>query len=182
MGVFVQTITGTEVLAALTSDTTKWKGAVIDTLPNMISELRFYSVPDNINVAAAKATLALPSVVIPTLTGLTIDYAYIGIRYGSFFNDNGAANRVDEAGAIQVKESVSGTYTTGLNIAANEFTAEPNARLPTMSEIVGHVDLVSEIASPALTYNFRWLDSGAAGDTLRFYDFQTFIILGVKLT
>lgn len=183
MAIFTQTVTAQQILDALTTDSTKWAGADIPKPKNLITELRFYSQPDDLVIGASTGTKSLPSVTLPNLAGLTILYVFAGFKYAGLYNTYADHNRTDVTGQyLQVKESVSGSWTSGIEFELNSFPMNGNDSVPAGAEYIGNIDIKGEVSAFNKTYLFQWYSASMVGDNMNFYGVQTFLVIGVKVS
>ena len=166
---FVQTITAAQVLAALTSDTTQFKGANIDLIPSQCFMLEFWGDGLDIALTTANADYSLGTITLPAISDVTIEQAYILFRCDALRDTSGAGNRLDQNETIQVKENAAGAYTTGINLDVNQFYVMANATEGGGTAITGDVDIQSEVDAFGDTYAFQWTSGRCLGNNLTFY-------------
>lgn len=178
MAMFVQTITSAQVLAALTNDTTKWNGADIE--PPKLRMLEFWGTATETPFTSSSGTKTLGNVAIPAFSDLTIEAAYIGTVSNTTYNSFASPNHVDGAATLQTKESVSGSWTSGMTIEDNSYWINATTYLPAQVMQMGNTDVSSEISAFDKTYNFRILTAKAVGNNLSFLGLRPIIRLFVK--
>jgi len=144
-----------------------------------LSEIYFYSAPKFITLTTVAGTAALNSVVVPDITGYEIVYARIGLLFCGIQNTNVANNFVVTDQSIQVKESVGGTFTTGMTIPQYSFYIAGSAINPNGICMEGNVDVSAEIAAFNKTYAFQWLNADVNNNNEEFVSIISKITLGV---
>jgi len=176
MSVFVP-ISTNDILNGLTTDAVKWKGAEINTISAMLSQLVFYGAPASLTLNSTAGDKSLSNIVLPNIPGLSIECAYLGFKYTSYFNSSANPNKIVVDQHIQVKESAEGTYTTGVTIENDAFTTGANERIATGGFYFGNVDVSSEVSAFNKTYNVKWANGDVDQNTLYVYGVQPFLIL-----
>lgn len=169
MAIFTQSISAADVLAGLTTDDTKWKGANIDARLNQID---FWSAPKTGSVIldTTAGDEVLPSVTLPNITGKTILAAYGMVSFSAVKNTGGGANGIDVAQVIQVDKAAAG-YITALNLVEVDcmFTADGTRKGNTW---IGSHDIVSRVAFNVAT-DFKWIGADATASSLTFQGFRS---------
>jgi hypothetical protein len=123
--------------------------------------------------------VSLPSVTIATgdlPTGATLDTVYCHLKYGSRKDTSTADNAVNGDQYVQVKESVSGSYTNAVKIIDNGLPIDVSEVTVMGGDVIfGNIDVVAEVAAINKTYNFQWTDTKVDGNNMILYDVQTII-------
>ena len=115
--------------------------------------IEFASEPKYIEFTSIDASgdEALPDIVVPAITGATIQRAILEFRV---ITSQAADNQwAGTAQYIQIKESVSGSYTNAVNVV---YYDQDHAGF---SSIVGSYDITSEVSAFNKTYNIKWTDA-----------------------
>jgi hypothetical protein len=116
--------------------------------------------------------VALPSVVVADIpAGATVTAAYALFKYRIIQNTNANANKLQDAQSIQVKESVSGTYTDAIDFEDNDFSV-PASTTEGGDVIIGANNLSAEVTGNA-TYSFQWTAALVDYATMDFKTVQT---------
>lgn len=173
-------LSAAEVLAALTDDSTKFSGADIG---NTLTALEFHSAQAEIVFTTATSVKSLPSVVLPNITVNSIEAAYIGYVLSGITNSFAGQNYLNGAPNLQVKESVSGSWTTGLAFASECWGSNPAASASNNTRggrVIGNVDVKAQIAAFNKTYNFQLTSIASLQNNLETRGFNTFILLLVR--
>ena len=125
------------------------------------------------------ADVSLPSVTIATgdmPTGHTLDAVFCHLKYGSYKDTSTADNAINGTQYVQVKESVSGTYTNAVKIIDNGLPVDVSEATVMGGDVVfGNIDVVVQVAAENKTYDFQWTDCKVDGNNIILYDVQTII-------
>jgi len=111
--------------------------------------------------AATKFIPALPS-------GATVWKAYLIMKFREIYC--AAANYVGTAGSVQVEKSTSGTWTTGITIAADSLDVAAGASAPGDC-LVGNADVSAQVASGS-EVEFKLVTLRSNADDLALRDVQ----------
>ena len=122
---------------------------------------------------------ALPSVTIGAgdiPSGASISRVSAAISWRKSVESSSLANAIDGAGqAVQVRDDTPGTWRDAIDT--------PNDSLPHVADateagcmLIGDNDVSIEVTG-ADTYEFQWNDAEVDGDSLTFYDVQTYLIV-----
>lgn len=168
MGVFVQTITAAEVLAALTTDSTKFAGANIGRLDatDSFGVLDFWSDGKNVTLNTTAQDIALESVTVPNLTGLTIKAAYAMMKVANIIDTSGTNNAMSPTQYIQVDKAAAG-YINAICLVNQTFKVLASALGQGQIKYVGEIDISSRVAFNATT-DFKWKDAKSAQSDMGF--------------
>lgn len=172
---YYQPISVTDILAGLTTDSVKWKGADIIT-PHGV--LDFWSIPTNVALSPTPANKTLGNVVIPNITGVTMLHAFALLALGSIENRDAASiNNLDGNQIIEVDKAAAGYITAlhleNVSLPLNKYVAASNeGKITTGLSRVGSYDISSRVDFNATT-NFRWTAAKATGNDMVIRDLQT---------
>jgi len=171
MGFASRGISAPDILAALTTDSVKFAGAKVDSL----AMVDFFSNPNNgaITVNNVAGTETLPDVIIPNITGKTIEAAYAILHPVNVMCT--AANYVDGDQKIQVNKAAAG-WIDALDLEHGEFDIRDANITRYPAPIVGHRDITTRVAFNS-TINFQWLSAKVAAANFYIYGCRT----GVRL-
>ncbi len=148
--------------------------------PKSEAYIDFWSLPqEEVVVAAAAGTLALPDVVVANLpVGHTIRRVQAMFKFRMVENTNVAANKLDGATnpgvsqVIQVRSDAPGTWRDAINFVDDQFGIAASTREGGDVLIGSHNIAVEVTAHGDDTYNFQWLLAKADLDSLNFNDAQ----------
>lgn len=119
------------------------------------------------------ASVTIPADILPT--GTSIAEAYAAVSWGMQVESSGSDNAVDGAQEIQIQQSGAAAWTDAIDVADNSlFTTASTSR---GGIVLFGADDISAIIEEDVTIDFRWESAQVDGDSLTFYDFQTFIIV-----
>ncbi|MHA1805952.1 MAG: hypothetical protein ACTSX2_00085, partial [Candidatus Thorarchaeota archaeon] len=118
----------------------------------------------------AASTQALASITLPARTGATIKRAIVELVIVSMLPQNDLTASLQNDQEIQVKESVSGTYTNAVLLKNNGLKCNPTGSMGI--SFMGSIDVVSEVSAFNKTYDFQWIDLNVQGDDVSFEVYQ----------
>lgn len=171
MGYVKGSINVADVLAGLTTDTTKWAGANINAILNRLHQVDFWSSGTILlDFTTTSATRALSSVAIPNLTGLTVRAAYAMLHIPVWRDNSGAENYNDIDQTIQADTGSAGWLSGGV-MKASSLRMEANSRKHNMSMIFD-VDIAAKVDFNQTT-DLQLLTCQALGNSIRMYDIRT---------
>lgn len=159
----------TDILAGLTSDSVKWKGADIGARLNQID---FWSLPTgtNITVDTTAGDETLPSVTLPNLTGKTIQTAYAMMLTSILRNTHAGQNTINSAQNIQVDMSATG-YTNAISLDEFDVFFSGAGQYENILWI-GSIDISARTDWNTAT-DFKWASADSAQDSLIFCGVRT---------
>lgn len=168
MAMFVQSITAPQVLAGLTTDSTKWKGANIGRLDDNDSfgMLDFWSDGQPVTLNTTAQNITIRSVDVPNLTGLTIKIAYAMLKISNIIDTSGTNNAMTPSQWIQVDKAAAG-YINAIDMESQCLKVLANALGQSQVVFIGEEDISSRVAFNATT-NFRWASAQSAQSNLGF--------------
>jgi len=139
----------------------------------------FYSeVQISVTIPAAAADTNLPNVVLPNIRG-TIREVYVGLKFRMIENTNVAANKMDTAQAVRIKEN-GGAWgvddLAAINIVDDQWAVALSTREGGDVQ-VGTINVAAEVNAFNATYNVRFEDANADVASLVLYDVQVFLIV-----
>ena len=130
-------------------------------------------------LGAAAGDKALPSVTIPAgaiPSDSSISRVLAAISYRKSVESSSAPNAIDGAGqAVQVRVDTPGTWRDAIDTPNDSFPHAADATEAGYMQI-GDNDIAVEVTG-AGTYEFQWNDAEVDGDSLTFYDVQTYLIV-----
>lgn len=180
MGFSSRGITSTDILSAVTSDSTKWKGADIaailaDTaaLPaNKYSFMDFWgTIAANFTVNNALNDYTLGDVYCQTLTGNpTPSRAFALMRIAGIRETSGGANQLNVTSQLQVDRAAAG-WLDCLDIPNNAVEVLANSENPSGLMFMGHDNIVNRVMLGA-THNFRWYQTRTTATGIEFEGVQ----------
>lgn len=128
--------------------------------------------PDFFQITNAASTLTLPSISIPASIGESTK-VYLDVRIGCLKNTAALANKFhDDVQSIQVKESVSGAWTSAITM--NSRCTIPASTQMEVGRIYGNINIASQFKTNS-TMSVRWLDSKADQNNIEIYFLQPII-------
>ena len=133
----------------------------------------FWSDPqEEVQVTAVAGDKALPGV---TVAGLPADAVVIRavamFKFRMVENTNAAANKLNGAQNIQVRDDTPGTWRNAINLVDDIFGVGAGTR-EGGDVIIGDTDISVEVDGDD-TYNFQWDEARADLGNLQFNDVQT---------
>lgn len=173
MGFSTRGITSADILAAVTSDSVKWKGADIDQYHTIMD---FWSDPINITAPAVAADQALQNVVVPNLSGVSIRAVRALFSCSEVLEMANAAQGLDGAQWIQCDESARG-YINAIKFCDQEIAMLALERKVGSFIAVGSYSIWSRVDSMNKTINFKWASMKSNNGDLRLYGVR----VGVRL-
>jgi hypothetical protein len=136
---------------------------------------RIWSAPQTtMIISATPGNVAGPSVVVPANflpAGATITRVELLMKYRKVVDDSGSDNNLDGDLNVQVKESVAGSFTTGIGLKSGMALVAGDAE-SAGDVVVGDVDVKAEVAADNKTYNVQIASAKAVGDYLYLKDVQ----------
>jgi len=124
--------------------------------------------------ATPGGNVAGPSVVVPSgylPTGATISRVELLMKYRKAVDTSGADNQIAGPLNVQVKESVAGSFTTGIVIPDNAIKVVADGESGG-DLIIGAADVKAEVAADNKTYAVQITSAIADGSTLQLQDVQ----------
>lgn len=153
----------------------------------MLTTVEFWSaIQAETQIGSGAATKSLPSVTLPDITIGTLKAVFIMMKYTCARNaGSGAASYVSGAQNIQVKESVAGSWTTGMVMPdkamymqlLDEAAEDWRNNITPGQTLIGPTDVKAEVAAMNKTYSMQWLSAKAFQDYLQLQDVQ----MGLRL-
>ncbi len=125
-------------------------------------------------ISATPGNVAGPSIVIPSgflPAGATINRVELVMKYRKAFDTSGADNKIAGPLNVQVKESVSGSFTTGIVIADDTIAVVADGESGG-DLLVGSIDVKAEVAADNKTYAVQITSAAAEGSTIQLQDVQ----------
>ncbi len=122
-----------------------------------------------VTVPAGAANQALPSVTIPAngLEARKIKAAYCHMLYAKLRDSSAADNKLSGNQYIQVKESVSGSYTNAILLVDDMMFIDVSEGTVVGGDVIyGNIDVKAQISAEGLTFNFQWTSALADGASL----------------
>jgi hypothetical protein len=173
MAIFTQSISAADVLAGLTTDSTKWAGAniarIISTAP--LGCLDFWGeFTGTVTVSTTAADKTLNDVTLPNLSGATIKAAYALMRIWRIKNTYAGVNAVSGTQYIQVDKAAAG-YINAIKLVVNSLSADTSSSVWNAGFILGSIDIQSRVDWNSTT-NFKWALADANQNDLEFYGIQ----------
>jgi hypothetical protein len=139
----------------------------------------FYSeVQISVTIPAVAADTNLPNVVLPNIVGI-IRQVYVGLKFRMIQNTNAAANKMNGAQAIRIKDSAGAWGVDDLaaiNIVDDQWAVAITTREGGDVQI-GTINVAAEVNAFNATYNMRFEDAIADVASLVLYDVQVFLIV-----
>lgn len=137
------------------------------------------SLQTKISIPGVAADTAGPSIVVPSIfpTGATIKRVELILKYRKVVDASGSANKLKGNQNVQVKESASGSWTTGITLKDDMMAAGASAESGG-DVIIGDTDVKAEVDSDNATYAVQIASAVADGATLDLQDVQ----FGLKFT
>lgn len=134
--------------------------------------LDFWSVPqEEVAVTAGASDLSLPDVTVADLpAGATIVRAIAMFKFRMVENTNAAANKLNGAQEIQVRDDTPGAWADAINFVDDQFGVGAATR-EGGDVVIGAID-VSATVDGEDTYNFQWDEAVADLANLNFNDVQ----------
>jgi hypothetical protein len=146
--------------------------------PRRVTRTFFSEAQISVTIPAAAADTNLPNVVLPNIPGI-IREVYVGIKFRMLENTNAAANKMDTAQAIRIKEN-GGAWgaddLAAINIVDDQWAVAALTREGGDVQI-GTINVAAEVNAFNATYNLRFEDANADVASLVLYDVQTFLIV-----
>lgn len=131
-----------------------------------------------ITIPAVAGNQALPSVTIPAdaLEGRKIKAAYCHMKYAKARDSSTADNKLSGNQYIQVKESVSGSYTNAILLVDDMIFVDVSESTVIGGDIIyGNIDVKAQVSAENLTFNFQWTSALADGASLLLDDVEMII-------
>jgi hypothetical protein len=125
-------------------------------------------------ITATPGNVAGPSVVVPSgflPAGATINRVELVMKYRKAFDTSGSDNKIAGPLNVQVKESVSGSFTTGIVIADDSIEVAADGESGG-DLLVGSIDVKAEVAADNKTYAVQIASAAADGASLELQDVQ----------
>ena len=116
--------------------------------------LDFWSLPTTVSFTTTPADKTLSNVVIPDLSGLSIQAAYAMISISSLVESAGTNARNLLTTYVQVDKAAAG-YTNAIQILEDFITLPLNSRVSKYTQAIGSYDISARVANNATT-NFKW--------------------------
>jgi hypothetical protein len=132
------------------------------------AELALMSIPNT------PADVNGPDIVVPDdfiPAGMTIQRVELLVKYRKAKDTSGSDNQINGNLNVQVKESVAGSFTTGVVLKDNTIQVAADSESGG-DLIVGDVDIKAEVAADNKTYNTKIASASADGATLDLQDVQ----------
>ena len=130
-------------------------------------------------VGVAAGDKALPSVTIPAgaiPSGASISRVLAAISYRKSVESSAVANAIAGAGqAVQVRDDTPGVWRDAIDTPDNSLPHVASATEAGYMQI-GDNDISVEVVGADI-YEFQWNDAEVDGDSLTFYDVQTYLIV-----
>lgn len=147
-------------------------GTLIANLEKCYPSLDFWSVPqEEVAVTAAAGDKSLPDVTVAGLpAGATIVKAVCMFKFRMVENTNVAANKLDGAQEIQVRDDSPSAWIDAINFVDDMFSLEAETR-EGGDVMIGAID-VSATVDGNDTYNFQWDEAVADLANINFNDVQ----------
>lgn len=185
MGFTIPPLTSAEILAAITSDETKFDGADIDAAISTVeacSYLYFSNQPDqNLQQLNSSATdKTINSITLPNITGVSIESAYAGVKITGTRNTNaGEHNYLSGAQAIQVDTGSAGWIDAIPNMDRYGLVTPASGFQSFGITAIGNADISAKVAFNATT-DFQWEDARAYLNNLEVWGIQPVLLVVVK--
>jgi len=138
----------------------------------VLCSMDFWSVPqEEVAVTAGAGDKALPDVTVADLpTGATIVRAFAMFKFRMVENTNVAANKLDGAQEIQVRDDSPSAWIDAINFVDDQFTLAANAR-EGGDVVMGAIDISGTVDGND-TYNLQWDEAVADLANINFNDIQ----------
>jgi hypothetical protein len=132
----------------------------------------FWSVPqEEVALTAGAGDKALPDVTIANLpAGATIVRAFAMFKFRMVENTNGAANKLNGAQEIQVRDDTPSAWIDAINFVDDQFSIAATTR-EGGDVIIGAINLSATVDGND-TYNFQWDEAIADLANIQFNDVQ----------
>jgi hypothetical protein len=151
----------------------------LDAAKRIVTRTFYSAVQITVTIPAGAADTNLPNVVLPTIAGAVIRNVYVGLKFRMIENTNVAANKMNGAQAIRIKEN-GGAWgvddVAAINIVDDQWAVALSTREGGDVQI-GTIDVAAEVAAFNATYNVRFENATADVASLVLYDVQVFLIV-----
>jgi hypothetical protein len=148
-------------------------GSLLIGKTRQLFNIDFWSVPDDyIAVSNVASDITLPSVVVAGLpSGAVIERAIAIFKFRVVENTNVAANKLNGAQEIQIRDDSPSAWTDAINFVDDMFSLAASTR-EGGDVLIGAID-VSGTVDGNDTYEFQWAQALSDADGITFYDLQT---------
>jgi len=145
---------------------------IFDRQDAMIFSKDFWSLPqEEVYLTGAAGDKALPDVTVAGIpAGATITGAYVMYKFRMIQNINAAANKLDGAQEIQIRDDSPSAWIDAINFVDDQYTLGASTR-EGGDVAIGLID-VSATVDGNDTYNFQWDEGVADLDGIKFNDIQ----------
>ena len=136
------------------------------------------NIQKNVTIPAGAANQSLPSVTIPAgaLEGRKIKAAYCHMKYAKARDSSAADNKLSGNQYIQVKESVSGSYTNAILLVDDMMFIDVSEGTVIGGDVIyGNIDVKAQISAENLIFNFQWTAAKADGASLILDDVEMIV-------
>ena len=123
------------------------------------------------NVSLPSVTLILPADVPPG----NIDRVVAALAWRKQVDSSGAANAINVAQQIQVRDDTPGTFRNAITVADNALATGPNATEGGFL-LMGESDISVEVDGDDI-YEFQWALADVDGNNLTLHDVQTYLLI-----
>jgi hypothetical protein len=170
-----QQITAGTLFVILSSSPTVAEVADIRTSQlRQLFSMDFWSLPqEEVQLTAAAGDKAFPDITVADLpAGATIVRAYLMFKFRMIENTNVAANKLNAAQEIQVRDDGGGAWTDAINFVDDMFGIAASTR-ESGDVIIGAIDVAGAgFVDGNDTYNVQWDEAVADLANLQFNDVQ----------
>jgi hypothetical protein len=151
---------------------TALRAGYLDGIPRILCSMDFWSVPqEEVAITAGAGDKALPDVTIVGLpAGATIVRAFAMFKFRMVENTNVAANKLNAAQEIQVRDDTPSAWIDAINFVDDQFSIAASTR-EGGDVIIGAINLSATVDGND-TYNFQWDEAVADLANLQFNDVQ----------
>ncbi len=138
----------------------------------MVFSLDFWSASqEEVQLTAVAGDKALPDVTVAGLpTGATVLRAVVMFKFRAVENTNAAANKLNGAQDIQVRDDTPGAWADAINLLDDQFGLAASTR-EGGDVVMGSLDLSATVDGND-TYNLQWDEGVADQGNLQFNDVQ----------
>ena len=146
--------------------------SIVTTSGGQLSSADFWSDPlEEVRINAAGITVSLPAVAIDSLPGGAVILRAIAMfKFRMIENTNAAANKLNGAQAIQVRDDSPGPWLDAINFVDDQFGLEGEIR-EAGDVCIGSID-ISGVVDGNDGYEFQWLLGKADLGFISFNDVQ----------
>lgn len=153
---------------------------IVEGIQRPSARLMFASsvVSTGITLSTVASDLTLPSVIIPSgaiPSGFTVNRVFAALSWRKSIESSGALNALSASQSIQVRRATTGTYIDASVLLDNNLHHLASATDGGIL-IVGSIDIKAEVTG-AGTFEFRWHDADVDGNSITFYDVQSYLIV-----